>query len=203
MRVLVFGGAGMAGHMVAAELAADHAVWATVRRDGDLALPGVKPIGGIDVRSMEQVRLALDVSEADVLVNCAGVVKQRPVDAVETLEVNSLFPHRLADLARERGAAVIHLSTDCVFSGRRGGYTEADVPDPPDFYGVSKLAGELTETGLTLRTSIIGLELQHKTSLVEWALSQAGSIRGYTRALFTGVTTKELARVIGDVVERH
>lgn len=204
MRILVFGGAGMAGHMVAAELATRHTVWATVRQEGDSALlRGVTPLTGIDVRSREGVSAALDATEADVLVNCVGIVKQRPIAAVEMLEVNALFPHRLAELALDHGATVIHLSTDCVFSGRRGGYTEDDLPDPPDFYGVSKLAGELTETGLTLRTSIIGLELQHRTSLVEWALAQRRPIRGYARAIFSGVTTNELARVIGDVVERH
>ena len=102
------------------------------------------------------------------------------------------------------GARLVHLSTDCVFSGARGGYTETDVPDASDMYGRSKLLGEVTaEPALTLRTSMIGLGLYRKTSLVDWFLAQKGRVQGYRNAIFSGPTTRELARVIATLLERH
>jgi dTDP-4-dehydrorhamnose reductase len=132
-------------------------------------------------------------------VNCIGIVKQRSAgsQAIPSIEVNALFPHRLALLCRGHGTRLIHISTDCVFSGRRGNYNEGNLPDATDIYGRSKLLGEVTEgNALTLRTSMIGRELTRKASLLEWFLSQAGQIKGYRRAIFSGFTTSELARII-------
>jgi dTDP-4-dehydrorhamnose reductase len=141
------------------------------------------------------------------VINAAGIVKQRTDvrDGALSMEINAIFPHLLARLCREHGARLVLLSTDCVFSGKKGNYSEKDRPDPEDVYGLSKLLGEADGPGiLTLRTSMIGLELQRKTGLVEWFLSQKGkSIKGWTKAIFSGLTTAELSRVIESLVARH
>jgi dTDP-4-dehydrorhamnose reductase len=140
------------------------------------------------------------------VVNAVGIVKQRGAakEAIPSLEINSLLPHRLAILCKAVGARLVHVSTDCVFSGRRGSYTEEDIADAEDLYGRTKLLGEVSEPGsITLRISIIGLELARKTGLIEWFLAQKGDIRGFTRAIYTGLTTAEMSRVIERVLVEH
>ena len=130
---------------------------------------------GVDIRLPGALEDVLARFRPEVICNAAGMIKQRPdADAVASIEVNALFPHRLAAQAADVGARVLHISTDCVFSGRRGGYSEDDLPDPVDLYGRTKLVGELDQEGsVTLRTSLIGLELHGRHGLVEWALSRA------------------------------
>ena len=135
--------------------------------------------------------------------NCVGVIKQRPdvQDAAHTVTMNALLPHQLAEVCTQTGSRLIHVSTDCVFSGRQGGYAESDLPDPADLYGRSKWLGEVTTApALTLRTSIVGHELTTNRSLVDWFLSQRGTVRGFTRAIYSGVTTVEFARLLHTVV---
>jgi dTDP-4-dehydrorhamnose reductase len=137
------------------------------------------------------------------VINAIGVVKQRAEanDAIQSLEINALLPHRLAVLCEAAGARLIHFSTDCVFSGRRGKYRETDVPDAEDLYGRTKYLGEPGgEHCVTLRTSFIGRELTRKTGLLEWFLAQRGTIRGYTKAIFSGFTTLEMTRIIEKVL---
>ena len=141
-----------------------------------------------------------------MVVNCIGLVKQRPeaADAAALVQANALFPQQLHAACAQRGARLIQISTDCVFAGDRGGYTEADRPDPADLYGRSKLAGEPEGEGvLTLRTSMLGRELDRASGLLEWFLSVRGEAGGYPLAVFTGPTTPVLARLIGDLIERH
>jgi dTDP-4-dehydrorhamnose reductase len=142
-----------------------------------------------------------------VIVNCVGIIKQRDAasSAIPSITLNSLLPHELAAAAAGWGGRVIHFSTDCVFSGRRGGYSETDASDAEDLYGRSKFLGEVaTDNALTLRTSIIGRELSEFKSLLEWFLAQEGkTVRGFRRVLYSGVTTTYLARVVGDLIERH
>lgn len=190
-RVLVFGAEGMLGHQLVRQLGAKHEVVSSTRADAD-------------VTDAQAVTHALRKARPDVVVNAAGIVKQRmdAGSAVSAIEINALFPHRLAQLCESQGARVIHFSTDCVFSGTRGAYTEADVPDALDLYGRSKLLGELDYPRcLTLRTSMIGRELKHKIGLLEWFLSQTGSVPGYRKAIFSGLTTLEMARVIERLVD--
>jgi dTDP-4-dehydrorhamnose reductase len=140
-------------------------------------------------------------------INAAGIVKQRAdmKDEVLSVEINGLFPHLLARVCRAHGTRLIHLSTDCVFSGKQGNYNENDRPDPEDVYGFSKLLGETDGRGaLTLRTSMIGPELQRKTGLVEWFLAQKGKmVQGWRQAIFSGFTTAELARLIEKLIATH
>jgi dTDP-4-dehydrorhamnose reductase len=209
LRVLVLGADGMLGHQVVRSLAvAGHDPVATTRSRPERlaadALPGVHVIAGVDVRQSDKVISILGDSEAEAVINCVGIVKQRKEakDPLESLRVNSLFPHELAALCRVAAARLVHISTDCVFSGRKGNYTEDDIADPVDLYGRTKLLGEVDAAGaITLRTSIIGLELGRKESLVEWFLAQRGTANGWTKALYSGVTTFELARVVIRLLE--
>ena len=161
--------------------------------------------GAVDARDFNAIKRACTDFGAQVIVNAIGIVKQRhdSADAVPAIEVNSLLPHRLRVLCADHGARLIHLSTDCVFSGTRGNYAESDIPDATDVYGRSKLLGEVGEApALTLRTSMIGRELSRKSSLLEWFLAQTGPVRGFRKAVFSGFTTTELARVIEMLIAR-
>jgi dTDP-4-dehydrorhamnose reductase len=154
---------------------------------------------------MNSVESVFETVRPNVVVNCIGIVKQSALaeDPITTIEINSLFPHRVAGLCEEAGARLVHVSTDCVFSGRSGLYNESDIPDPVDLYGRSKLLGEV-EAGhaLTIRTSIIGRELDSSHGLLEWFLGQEGkSVRGFTRAIFSGFPTLSLARRLAQLIE--
>jgi dTDP-4-dehydrorhamnose reductase len=212
MRVLVLGAAGMLGHKICQRLRGRFEVVGTVR--GGLAakavprpLDGVDLVSGVDAGCIETVARTLDGVRPDVAINAIGTVKQRPesTDPVMAITVNALFPHHLARLCAARGTRVVHFSTDCVFSGSRGGYREDDVADATDLYGRTKLLGELAGPGcLTLRTSIIGRELGGAQGLVEWFLTQRGRrVRGYARARFSGLTTQVLADLVGDLIDRE
>jgi dTDP-4-dehydrorhamnose reductase len=146
------------------------------------------------------------VVHPDVVINCIGLVKQlAEADApLIAIPINSLLPHRLARLCELAGARLVHMSTDCVFSGEKGMYTEADAADAKDLYGRSKYLGEVDYPhAITLRTSIIGHELDGARSLIGWFLAQEGSVKGYRRAIFSGLPTVEIARVIRDHVISH
>ncbi len=163
-------------------------------------------LAAVDVRAIDTIVRAMETVRPGVVVNAVGIVKQRPEaqDLELTLAVNALFPHRLAALCRAQGTRLIQISTDCVFSGRKGKYTESDVPDADDLYGRSKLLGEVAvDRGLVLRTSMIGRELDTSQGLVEWFLTQGGRVRGYTHAIFSGLPTIVLANVIAEVIEYH
>ena len=201
----------MIGHHLMTSWQDRHEVFVTLREDAPAyaALRQFQPdraYFGVDVSRLQDVVNAIADARPEVVVNAAGIVKQRPSakETIASLEVNALYPHRLAQVCRASGARLIHLSTDCVFSGRRGRYTEEDAPDPEDLYGRTKLLGEVTEAHcLTLRTSIIGLELHRKVSLVEWFLAQRGTVRGFRRAIYTGLTTREIARAIEHLLVEH
>lgn len=204
MRILIFGGDGMLGHALLRAWHGRHELFASYRMDEAAygthpAAPGVDALYGVDVRDLQDVVSAVAVAQPDAVVNAVGIVKQRLAakESIPSLEVNSLFPHRLSEVCRAAGARLVHLSTDCVFSGRKGAYRETDDADAQDLYGRSKLLGELHEPHcLTLRTSIIGLELSRKKSLIEWFLAQRGVVKGFTRAIYSGLTTAEMARAI-------
>ena len=204
MRILILGGDGMLGHQLEETLSPRHEVFVTLHGEGEAyAATGVRfgerALFGVDALSDDALRGAIAEVRPLVVLNAVGVVKQRMAasDALKSIALNALLPHRLAALCGEVGAFLVQISTDCVFSGRKGGYVEADPPNPVDLYGRSKLLGEVVGARcLTLRTSIIGLELSRRTGLVEWFLAQRGRVPGYTRAIYSGLTTEELARAI-------
>lgn len=158
----------------------------------------------IDMSDSKSWMSLLHEVKPDIVINCVGIVKQLSdaKDPLVSIPINSLLPHQIRKAAEEIGARVIHVSTDCVFSGRAGNYTEGDFADADDLYGRSKFLGELREgsNALTLRTSIIGHELQSNRSLVDWFLAQESEIKGFKKAIFSGLPTIEVARVIEEFV---
>jgi dTDP-4-dehydrorhamnose reductase len=210
MKVLVFGASGMLGHQLCKALSNRVETWGTVHENAQGYtqygfLPEERVISQVDALDMDKVANVLDEIQPDCVINAIGLVKQRDEakQAIPSIQINALFPHQLASLCRKMDARLVHISTDCVFSGLRGGYSEADVPDPMDLYGRTKLLGELNFPGcLTLRTSIIGWEICGNSSLLEWFARQRGrSIKGYKKAIFSGFSSSVLANLIGDLVE--
>lgn len=210
MNVLIFGATGMLGHAVFHVLSKDKRlnVFGTIRSESSIHLFPTSQINNlisnIDVESDEDLKRAFEISKPNVVINCVGIIKQLTdaKDVLRTIPINTLLPHRLALLSKDFDARLILVSTDCVFSGAKGNYLEADFPDCDDLYGRSKLLGEIAdrENVLTIRTSIIGHELRGGHSLVNWFLNQSGSIKGYTQAIFSGLPTNELANIINDCI---
>lgn len=209
MNILVLGVSGMLGNAVYRICSRDPSlvVWGTER--GNLARRVIRDVdtsrivSGIDVNDWDSVVTLVSEIKPHVIINCVGVVKQlaRAQDPLVIVPINALFPHRLHKLCLERGHRLIHISTDCVFLGTRGNYSEDDVADARDLYGLSKYLGEVKHPPtITLRTSIIGHELASNHSLLCWFLSQNERVRGFTGAIFSGLPTVELATVIKDFV---
>jgi len=209
VKALVLGGYGMLGHKVWSVFAERFETYATVRSEraaGPPSLPTERVIAGVSVEDLATVEAAVRSTRPDVVVNCIGIVKQLRAasDPIPSIQVNALFPHQLARIAAAADARLIQVSTDCVFSGRRGGYSEDDEPDPVDLYGKTKLLGEVSNgDAFTVRTSIIGRELGGTHGLLEWFLSQATSVHGFSRAIFSGLTTQALAATLAVVAEEH
>lgn len=207
--ILVLGASGMLGHVLVRFLAGstDRQVIGAVRSH---TLPEHFPVAlaplihtGIDATDAAALRSLLHATRPQVVINCIGLIKQRPEcsDPEQAILSNALIPHRIARLCADIGARMVHISTDCVFSGANGNYTEDSLPDCTDMYGRTKLLGEVTNgDAVTLRTSIIGPELERGHGLLSWFLAQTGKVPGYRSAIFSGLPTVELARVVRDYV---
>lgn len=213
VKVLVLGVTGMLGNAVFRVFSADIEceTWGTLR-NGSVARQfpessQARLLVGIDVLDQDALAAVLTKVRPDVVINCIGLIKQLAdsKDPLAALPINAMLPHRIARLCALSGARLIHVSTDCVFSGRKGGYLESDISDADDLYGKSKYIGELHDLShaITLRTSIIGHELGTSYALVDWFLSRQGCVRGFTKAVFSGLPTVELARVMKDFVVPH
>ncbi|MCX6432192.1 MAG: sugar nucleotide-binding protein [Actinobacteria bacterium] len=210
MRTLVLGGGGMLGHKLTQVLGTRGEVWATATGGpADVAhftgIPSQRVLPHFDVLDDAQLRDALDSVRPDVVVNAVGLVKQSQLiaDHVLTDAMNVSLPRRIAREATSRSIRMVHFSTDCVFSGKSGGYVESDVPDADDDYGRSKALGE-TELGdaLVIRTSAIGREIRHFHGLVEWLLRQpGGQVPGFSEAYWSGLPTITFARLVGELME--
>jgi len=212
VRILILGASGMLGNAMLRTLSQSEAyeVWGTARsasvlRHFDASLTQ-RIVTGIDVESFDAlIELMADVRPS-VVINCIGLVKQlaQADDPLSALPINALLPHRLARLCGLVGARFVHISTDCVFNGRKGDYRESDPSDAEDLYGRSKYLGEVAYPhAITLRTSIIGHELSSAHGLVGWFLAQKGPVKGYRKAIFSGLPTVELAHVVRDIVLPH
>ncbi|QTQ35903.1 dTDP-4-dehydrorhamnose reductase [Aromatoleum petrolei] len=209
VKILVLGASGMLGNAVFKFFSGEEGfeVFGTLRsaRSAQFFDAAVRQrlIAGVDVENADALlRLFSDV-RPNVVVNCIGLVKQlsEADDPLAALPINSLLPHRLARMCALVGSRLVHLSTDCVFAGTKGDYTENDLPDATDLYGRSKLLGEVDyPNAIALRTSIIGHELEGARSLIGWFLAQESKVRGFKRAIFSGLPTVEIARVIKDYV---
>jgi dTDP-4-dehydrorhamnose reductase len=206
VRILVLGANGMLGHRATALLSQRHDVVGTLRSPDPLLkrfAPRAQLVTGVSVESPETVSALIDDLRPDAVINCIGIVKQKSEahEAIPSIRTNSLFPHQVAEMCQAAGARFVHVSTDCVFTGDKGGYLESDAPDAPDLYGRSKLLGEVLDVAgaVTVRTSIVGWELSHATGVLEWfAGKRGGSCDGYTKAVFSGLATSDLV----DVFER-
>lgn len=211
MRILILGGDGMLGHQLLKSLAQRHEVRVTLRQDLEAytvykLFDCENAYTGVDVRSLERLTEVLADFRPDAVINSVGIVKQRPTakESIPSLEMNALLPHRLSVLCKAVGARLIHLSTDCIFSGKKGNYQESDPSDAEDLYGKTKFLGETQDSHcLTLRTSIIGRELSRKKSLLEWFLAQTGTVKGFSKAIYTGFTTLEMGRIIENMLVNH
>ena len=198
-QVYVLGATGMLGHRMCCELAESFDVIGIVRRN----LPGLdlfKSRYNFEIVVAKSPLQALEERLPDsgpaAVLNCVGAIKQlKEMDHSQMVHLNAVFPHQVSELCRKNNTQFIHYSTDCVFTGQKGDYTEADICDASDVYGVSKRLGELFSHGLTLRTSIVGRELRNHRSLVDWALSQPlnASLNGFSNAVYSGFPTKALA----------
>ena len=207
MRILILGASGMLGHTLLRELAASgrYTLQGTVRSKALLA--GLLPEHhlallreGVDAYDFATIAAAARAFQPDVIINCIGLIRQLPEgrEPLPCIEINARLPHLLLALCKEEGVRLIHYSTDCVFDGHKGApYTEDDPPSAKDVYGLSKYLGELREApALTIRTSIIGHELRNRFSLLEWFLGASGVVKGYTRAMYSGLPTTEHARIL-------
>ncbi len=211
-RILIVGAAGMLGHKLYQTYKNRYETWGTVRSGyKSYAAYNIYDeahlIGGVDAYNFDTVMKALATVQPDVVINCIGIVKQLEIakDPTISLTINSLFPHRLATLCQASRTRLFHISTDCVFNGQGHLYTEDDPSNAEDLYGRSKYLGEVALPGtLTLRTSIIGRELNSALGLVEWFLSnKGGRVRGFRNAQYTGFTTLAMAEIIADLIDNH
>ena len=202
----------MLGHKLVQRWREQFDVWTTLR--GDLLeyeryglFDPDRTFGSTDTNRLETLEQLVDEVRPDAIFNAVGVIKQLPSsrDVVNTLQVNAILPHQLAGIAAKHGSRLINISTDCVFDGARGMYTEDDVSNATDLYGKSKNLGEvIADNCLTLRTSIIGRELSTSHGLVEWVLGNRGeSVKGFVNAIFSGFPTIVLADIIADLMTKH
>lgn len=205
MKILILGGSGMLGHRLWINLRKEHEVWVTVRGEHN-PFPEVPEFPQefiryrVDGMIFDEVTRALASIQPDLVINCIGLIKQMghiARDPLFSISLNTLLPHRVSLICRTAKIRMIHISTDCVFSGRKGNYIESDQSDAEDLYGRTKFLGEVYYPHtVTLRTSIIGQELKNHLGLIDWFLAQNGTINGFQKAIFTGFTTDELARII-------
>lgn len=195
MRIVVLGSAGMLGHKMVERLRLRFEdVYGLSREDG---------LNAEDMSGMSTFWM-LEPLRPEVVINCVGIIKQRAQDLTQSIAVNTIFPQTLHQSCLNLGAHLIHFSTDCVFSGKRGQYAETDLPDPEDIYGRTKVLGEVQSAGaLTLRTSIVGREKSNYNGLLEWFLRQSGEIRGYENVYWSGVTTNWLSDTVAELINRE
>ncbi|MEQ9107764.1 MAG: SDR family oxidoreductase [Limnobacter sp.] len=206
MKILVLGITGMLGSALFKALceSRQYQVWGTQR--GNIphpklaGFPSAGILTGLDVLDQDALVDAFAQVKPNVVINCVGLIKQldQANDPLVALPINSMLPHRLLRLCEVGNARLVHISTDCVFNGKKGNYLETDPSDAEDLYGKSKYIGELHNSphAITLRTSIIGHELGTSFALLEWFLAQQGSVKGFSKAIFSGVPTCELAHIV-------
>jgi len=209
MKILILGASGMLGNAMLRVLSkqSDWDTFGTIRNYDVKCFFSSSIVDRLlvcdDIGNIDNLMRIFNQIRPSVVINCVGLIKHKPdvQSPLATILINTLMPHRLADMCKLTGARLIHISTDCVFSGKKGGYVEDDFPDPHDLYGQSKALGEVIYPHtITLRTSAIGHELQSKYGLLDWFLSQNEQCKGYARATFSGLPTVVLAEIVRDIV---
>ena len=212
LRILVLGATGMLGHKLWQYLSSRFPdTFATTRkslssyRSKDLVNRS-RIIDSIEADDFAVLTGVMRSVKPDFILNCIGITKRHAEadSPSHAIALNSLFPHRLVEWGKRNSARVINFSTDCVFSGLQGGYDENSTPNATDLYGKTKALGEIQgENALTLRSSFIGTELENGSELLEWFLSQKGTVRGFTKAIYSGLTVIELCRVVEKILVHH
>ncbi|RRN71580.1 SDR family oxidoreductase [Peribacillus simplex] len=202
MKVLILGGKGMAGHVITAYFQQNpqYKVFYTSRDPED------KDSIFLDITIPTKLEEIIESIKPDIIVNCIGILNDHASNNPKlAFQVNSLLPHELVKLTERNKGKLIHISTDCVFSGTKGNYTEGDIPDATSFYAQSKQLGEIiSDKHLTIRTSIIGPELKDDgIGLFQWFMKQRDQIIGYEKVLWNGVTTLELAKAIEALIKNN
>jgi len=211
-KVLILGCAGMLGHKLYQVLSPDFDVTGTIRGSFNniskyCFFQQSRVVAGVNARDIARVEKTIKETNPDVVVNCIGIIKPLEKQSGELLNIwiNSLFPHQLYEICRTAGTRLIHISTDCVFSGNKGNYREDDPSDAEDIYGKTKYLGEVSGAGaLTLRTSLIGREMASSNNLIEWFIAnRGGKVQGYSNAIFSGFPTLHLSGIIANVIASH
>lgn len=212
--IVVLGCSGMLGHKLMQTISesTDYHVYGTVRSmtsNRVTQIPRNKNttvVSDIHADNLAPLKKLLAETHPVAIVNCIGIVKQLPEGSqpIPSIKINSLLPHQLAEMSREVGSRFFHFSTDCVYSGTKGFYSETDATDPQDLYGKSKAIGEVGGPGcFTIRSSIIGPELDSHLGLFEWFCLQRGKkVKGYRKALYTGFTTTAMSRILLMLIEK-
>jgi dTDP-4-dehydrorhamnose reductase len=211
MKILFLGSSGMVGHQLVEHFKNDFEVVAAYRSpksfySNRIDFSGFRQKFEINCLDSGLVEKLIIEERPDALINCAGIVKQsQEIKSIRSsIEINSVLPHRLNETCEKTGTRLIHLSTDCVFSGRKGMYSESDEADATDTYGRTKYLGEIRDSrALTIRTSKIGTEVFATNGLVEWFLSQKGKIKGFKKSIFSGFTMTEFGRILEKVLTQH
>ena len=206
LKLLVLGGNGMVGHVLLNNLKNFHEVKATLKnkKENYINLNNDDYFDKVNLLNFSSVKEIIIKFNPEIIINAAGITKQRinEYEPSQVIIINSIFPHKLAKFCHNMNIRLIHLSTDCVFSGKKGFYGIEDKPDAEDLYGKSKIDGEIKYPNtLTLRKSTIGFELDNKKGLLEWLIKQSGEINGFTNAIYSGVTSLELSRIILFIIE--
>lgn len=209
-KILILGITGMLGHTLFKELNKneDFEVFGTTRSKGGLEsffttseLERIR--GNVDADNFDTVVRAIASVQPTVIINCIGIIKQLPIsnDPLTAITVNAQLPHRISLVARSANARFIHISTDCVFNGKDGNYTEKSPSNAEDLYGRTKFLGEVHYPHcVTIRTSIIGHELKTNFSLVDWFMAQSNEVNGFTKAMYSGFPTMEIVNIIANYV---
>ncbi|HIF9354872.1 TPA: dTDP-4-dehydrorhamnose reductase family protein [Photobacterium damselae] len=207
MKVLILGVTGMLGYSLFSNLSdqGNLSVFGTVRniKGKESYFSGLENnlITDVDAYDIEELERAISIVNPSVVINCIGLIKQHSISKqhIDAVKINALLPHELTNICDKFDAKLIHFSTDCVFSGETGLYTEESLPDSRDLYGKSKCLGEVDYGNhLTLRTSIIGHELTSSVSLIDWFLSQNVSTHGFSKAVFSGLPTCYIAKLLAE-----
>ncbi|OOE12125.1 NAD(P)-dependent oxidoreductase [Fictibacillus arsenicus] len=198
MKIMITGANGMAGHMIASYFK-NNSPYELILTSRDKTAGHIM----LDATDLNQIREVVQTHKPDIIINCIGLLNEyAAIHPREAILVNSLLPHELAKHLKEYGGKLIHISTDCVFSGHEGNYNEASIPDGVSMYAKTKQLGEMKmDPHLTIRTSIIGPELKDGIGLFHWFINQKGVIKGFTHVKWNGVTTLELAKFIHHAIE--
>jgi dTDP-4-dehydrorhamnose reductase len=212
VRILILGGTGMLGHQLWKYFSGRFPdTYTTIRQSSnsfvtDELFNSRRVINSVDVTDFLELTGAMKCVRPDFILNCIGVTKRREEanEAIHAITLNALLPHKLVEWGKNNSAKIINFSTDCVFDGEHGNYTEKSPTNATDLYGKTKALGEIKDNNaLTLRSSFIGTELGEGTELLEWFLSQTGIVKGFKNAIYSGLTTLELSRIIENIVVRH